>query len=50
MMDEKRISAVSTIQRAMGIIEGLAAGMDEGARTMAYTAVEMIDEAVEVLK
>ena len=46
-MDDKKLSAISTIQRALGILEGLAHGMEEGARMMAQRAVEMIDEALE---
>ena len=44
---EKRISSISTIQRALGVIEGVAIGLNNDAvGSMLYTAIEMIDEAV----
>lgn len=48
-MDEKKLKAISNINRAIGIIEGLACGMDGGTSVMAYSAMEMIEEALEVL-
>lgn len=48
-MDEKKLEAISAVQRALGIIEGVSMALPEGARLMAQTATEMIDEAMEVL-
>lgn len=48
-MDEKKVKAISDIHRAMGIIDGLACGMPEGAAMMANCATEMIEESLEVL-
>ena len=36
----------STIERALGIIEGVACGAPDRAAAMLYTAVEMIDAAL----
>lgn len=36
----------STIERALGIIEGVACGVSGDAASMLYTAVSMIDEAL----
>lgn len=48
MANEKLISQISTIQRALGIIEGVAIGLNNDAvGSMLYTATEMIEEAVE---
>lgn len=48
MANEKLISQISTIQRALGIIEGVAIGFNNDAvGSMLYTATEMIEEAVE---
>ncbi|MBR5878856.1 MAG: hypothetical protein IKY91_04835 [Akkermansia sp.] len=41
-MELNRINR-STIERALGIIEGVACGVPERAADMLYTAVEMID-------
>ena len=41
------IEAQSTIQRALGIIEGLALGMTDPHANMLNTAVEMIDSAMQ---
>lgn len=48
-MDEKKLGAVSTIQRALGIMEGLACGLPEDTQPFVYDAVEMIDQSLEVL-
>lgn len=48
-MDEKKLKAVSAIHRALGIIEGLVCGMEQGASMMATCATETIEEALEVL-
>lgn len=50
MANEKLISQISTINRALGMIEGVASGIaDDKACQMLYTATEMIEEAVEEL-
>ena len=47
MANEKMISAISTIERALGIIEGVACGVESAGADMLITAVEMIDGAVK---
>lgn len=48
MASEKLINKICTIQRGLGIIEGVASGLaDEAVSNLLYTAAEMIDEAVE---
>ena len=48
MANEKLINQICTIQRALGIIEGVAMGLNNDAiGSMLYTATEMIEEAVE---
>ena len=37
----------STIERALGIIEGVACGIPENAASMLYTAIEIIESAIE---
>ena len=50
MANEKLINQICTIQRGLGIVEGVASGIaDEAARQLLYTATEMIEEAVEVI-
>lgn len=50
MANEKLISSISTIQRALGIIEGVAIGLNNDAiGSMLHTAAEMIEEAVEAI-
>ena len=50
MANEKQLYKISTIQRALGIIEGVAVGLNNDAvYSMLYTATEMIEEAVEEL-
>ena len=50
MANEKILSQISTIQRALGIIEGVAIGLNNDAIcSMLYTATEMIEEAVEAI-
>lgn len=45
---EKQMSAISTIQRGLGIIEGVASGLaNDAVSQRLYTATEMINEAVE---
>ena len=48
MANEKQIMRICTIQRGLGIIEGIASGItDEAVRQLLYTATEMIEEAIE---
>ena len=51
MATEKQISNLSTIHRALGIIEGVMLLADDRVQTTLCTAVEMIDDALkEVLE
>jgi hypothetical protein len=43
---EVSVNICSTIERALGIIEGVACGVSGDAASMLYTAVSMIDEAL----
>jgi hypothetical protein len=47
MANEKMISAISTIERALGIIEGVACGITTAGADMLITAVEMIESATK---
>lgn len=48
MANEKLINQICTIQRGLGIIEGVASGLaNETVSQLLYTATEMIDEAIE---
>lgn len=47
MANNKLISQVSTIQRALGMIEGAACGVDSSAATTLIDAVEMIENTVK---
>ena len=50
MANEKQIMHICTIQRGLGIVEGVASGIgNETVAQLLYTATEMIDEAVEEL-
>lgn len=47
MANEKQMAHISTIQRALGIIEGVASGLaNESVSQLLYTATDMIEEAV----
>lgn len=35
------------VQRALGIIEGIACGVSENAASMLYTALEMLDSVID---
>ena len=51
MASEKQLMYICTIQRGLGIIEGIASGLtDEAVKQLLYTATEMIEEAVEGLQ
>ena len=43
------LQALSTIERALGMIEGISYGVDESIATGLIDAVEMIDSAVKEL-
>ena len=48
MANEKQMMYISTIHRALGIIEGVAIGLkNDAVGSMLYTATEMIEKAVE---
>ena len=48
MAKEKLINQMCTIQRGLGIIEGIASGIsDEEISQLLYTATTMIEDAVE---
>lgn len=48
MANEKQIMNICTIQRGLGIVEGIASGLtDDCVRNMLYSATSMIEEAVE---
>ena len=47
IITEKRISAISTIERALGIIEGVSCCVNNKYADSLITAVEMIDGAVK---
>lgn len=50
MANKKQMVHISTIQRALGIIEGVSVGLNNDAiGSMLCTATEMIEEAVEEL-
>ena len=50
MTSEKQLLYICTVQRGLGIVEGIASNMaDDAVKTMLYTAAEMIDEAVQEL-
>lgn len=48
MANEKFINHICTIQRGLGIIEGVASGLaKDPVSQLLYTATEMIEQAVE---
>lgn len=47
MANEKLISQISTIQRALGMIEGVSCGMEQGVEQALVDAVQMIEETVK---
>ena len=50
MANEKLISVISTIERAVGMIEGVSYGLCDSQASALVDAVQKIDEALEVLK
>ena len=47
-MGELTVSEMEAVQRALGIIEGVACGLPKDVSSMLTCAVEMIDEVFEV--
>lgn len=47
MADEKLISQISTINRALGMIEGVSYGIDDAAGNAIADAVQMIEETIK---
>ena len=47
MAKDKLISQISTINRALGMIEGASCGVDSAVATTLIDAVEMIDIAIK---
>ena len=50
MENEKFLQQLSIIQRSLGVIEGVAWGLDEKCSHPIYDALEVIDAALEVIK
>ena len=50
MANEKQINYICTIQRGLGIVEGIASGIsDTNVAQLLYTATQMIEESVEAI-
>lgn len=47
MANEKLISIVSTMERAIGMIEGVSYGVADSQASALITAVEMLDSAIK---
>ena len=47
MTPEKLLSAISTIERALGMIEGVSTGLSSDQASALIDAVEMIDNALK---
>ena len=47
MADEKLLNQISTINRALGMIEGVSYGLTDSAGTALADAVQMIDETIK---
>lgn len=47
MENEKLISSISTIERALGMIEGVSCGLNKAYADTLLDAIEMIDGAVK---
>lgn len=47
MANEKLISSISTIERALGMIEGVSCGLEKAYSDTLLDAIEMIDGAVK---
>ena len=50
MTKNERVCRIAAIHRALGIVEGVASGLENGTAAMRlHSAVELIDEAMEAL-
>ena len=47
MVNEKQINKICTIERALGMIEGVSCGVDNAIAATLIDAVEMIENAVK---
>lgn len=47
MANEKLISQISTINRALGMIEGVSYGVDDAVGNVLADAVQMIEETIK---
>lgn len=47
MVNEKLINQISTINRALGMIEGVSYGMEQSAGQALADAVQMIEETIK---
>ena len=50
MANEKLITAISTINRQLGVIEGVAFGLPESDQIAVFVAIETIDEALKEIQ
>lgn len=50
MANEKLISIISTVERAVGMIEGVSYGLTDSQASALITAVEILDGAIEEIK
>ena len=50
MTNEKLLSIISAIERALGMIEGVSYGLTAGQASALLDAVEMIDSAVKEIQ
>lgn len=50
MANEKLISIISTLERAVGMIEGVSYGLTDSQASALIDAVEMIDGAIKEIK
>ena len=50
MANEKLITAISTINRQLGVIEGVAFGLPESDQIAVFAAIETIDEALKEIQ
>lgn len=47
MPEEKKLDFISTVSRALGMIEGISCGLSKDAASCLIDAVQMIDAAME---
>lgn len=50
MTNEKLLSIISAIERALGMIEGVSYGLTDGQASALIDAVELIDIAIKEIK